>query len=204
MTLAELIMMCAVGAPGPTRDLMYQIGSSHSGGDPYLIVDHSTGKTHRPGSREEAVRIASVLLEAHHDVRLGIMGLGPAHLRSLGVEVERAFVPCENVGMTARVLTAPVPKGMDARHAYLASFYAPGAPMSEHALAFGSRVLASQEVRVSQEVRARKPRASFVYEEPGALGRPGKMDSSLVLRFEGVRQPKKWKRKNTETKEVRP
>ncbi len=199
MTLAELIMMCAVGAPGPTRDLMYQIGSSHSGGDPYLIVDHSTGKTHRPGSREEAVRIASVLIEAHHDVRLGIMGLGPAHLRSLGVGVERAFVPCENVGMAARVLTAPVPKGMDARHAYLASFYAPGAPMSEHALAFGSRVLASQEVRVSQEVRARKPRASFIYEDPKTLATPSPVSSSLVLRFEDKTRPKKWKRTKGKT-----
>lgn len=192
MTLAELLMMCAVGVPGPTRDLMYQIASGHSGGDPYLIVDHSTGKTHRPGSKAEAVRIATVLLEAHHDVRLGVMGLGPDHVKKLRLSPARVFDPCENVGAAARVLTKAPPRDLDRRHAYLATYYAPSQPMSEHALAFGSRVLAQEPVQVAREVRARHPRASFVYEAPGGLGKPSEPASSLVLRFEKAPRPKKW------------
>lgn len=192
-TLAQMIMMCAVNATPATRDTLYAVIETHSAGYPHLVVDLTKGKRFETSSSKDAARILGPLMQANFDVRIGLAGLHPVHLRSFGVTPEQALEPCVNIELASRVLgrlaktrSIRALKGKDRLHGLVATYYAPGKEMGQVALGFGARVVELGPISVTRELRTTSPRASMTYE----LGRK----HTGVQRSRWHRSPRKWKR----------
>ena len=100
---AQLAVTCA---PGVAPDTLAAIARTESSFDPLVIGDNTTRQSHRPQDQAEAIRTATTLLAAGHSLDLGIMQINNSNLNWVGLTVETAFDPCENIRAGATVLTA--------------------------------------------------------------------------------------------------
>ncbi|MCD1265378.1 type IV secretion system protein VirB1 [Shinella sumterensis] len=58
----------------------------------------------QPASKAEAIEIAAALVAEHHDIQLGLGGIGIEELQKLKLSISDAFDPCLNLQATATLL----------------------------------------------------------------------------------------------------
>ncbi|WPE24239.1 lytic transglycosylase domain-containing protein [Shinella zoogloeoides] len=58
----------------------------------------------QPASKAEAIEIATSLVAEHHDIQLGLGGIGVEELQKLKLSIADAFDPCLNLQATATLL----------------------------------------------------------------------------------------------------
>lgn len=84
----------------------------------------------QPASKAEAIEIATSLVAEHHDIQLGLGGIGVEELQKMKLSISDAFDPCLNLQATATLLDGyyrlAVKAGADparAEQVMLQSFY---------------------------------------------------------------------------------
>lgn len=92
------------------------VARTESGFDPLAIHDNATGRSFKPGTREEAIALATELVVVNrHSVDLGLMQINSANLARLGMTITDAFDPCRSLIAADRMLvegyTMPPPGG---------------------------------------------------------------------------------------------
>lgn len=107
LTAAAFLQLAAVCGPTVHVETLASIAHAESGLDPFAIHDNVTGRTYRPASREEAIRIATdLVVTKRRSVDLGLMQINSANLAGLGMSIADTFDPCKNITGGARVLVA--------------------------------------------------------------------------------------------------
>ncbi|WP_454888872.1 lytic transglycosylase domain-containing protein [Sphingobium indicum] len=107
MTLSAAAFIQLAAACGPTVhvETLASIAHAESGLDPLAIHDNVTGRTYRPATVADAVRIATDLVAVHrHSTDLGLMQVNSANLPGLRLSIAGSFDPCKNISAGARVL----------------------------------------------------------------------------------------------------
>jgi type IV secretion system protein VirB1 len=125
LTLSAAAFLQLAAACGPTVhvETLASVAHAESSLDPLAIHDNVTGRTYRPTTREEAIRLATdLVVTKRRSVDLGIMQINSANLAGLRMSIADTFDPCKNIAGGARVLVAgyQVPgAGADAQPALL-------------------------------------------------------------------------------------
>jgi type IV secretion system protein VirB1 len=83
---------------------MSAVVTYESGARPYAIGDNTVRRSYFPQGPDEAVRLATNLLSAGHDLDLGYAQVNIANVRAAGLDLASAFDPCTNVALGARIL----------------------------------------------------------------------------------------------------
>ncbi|TCN16661.1 lytic transglycosylase domain-containing protein [Sinorhizobium americanum] len=98
----ELAQMCA---PDIAVETLAAIVSLESGFHPFAIrINSGAPLAKQPGSKAEAIEVASGLLADCQDVQLGLGGIGHDDLPTLNLTLADAFEPCLNLKATATLL----------------------------------------------------------------------------------------------------
>jgi type IV secretion system protein VirB1 len=87
-------------APSTTRAII----QVESGGNPLAIGDNKLQKSFAPGTKGEAVSLATQLISQGHSVDLGLMQINSCHLASLHLSLDELFDPCRNVRAGTAIL----------------------------------------------------------------------------------------------------
>lgn len=97
-----LLERCAPGAP--TRELGAIVRQA-SGFEPHVIgTGGRKAASLQPGSKAEAITLATELMIGGERVRIGLAQIDSADLKRLGVSLTDAFEPCGNLKAAARLL----------------------------------------------------------------------------------------------------
>ena len=102
MTLSSLLTQCA---PEVAPSTLAAIVAVESGGNPLAIGVNRGAGVRQPTNAAEAVATAKRLLARGANIDLGLGQINSNNLRWLGLSVEAAFDPCQNLAAAARVLT---------------------------------------------------------------------------------------------------
>lgn len=102
ITLSALLAQCA---PEVAPSTLAAIVSVESGGNAFAIGVNKGVQVRQPTTAAEAVAIAKGLLARGANIDLGLGQINSSNLRWLGLSVEAAFDPCQNLAAAARVLT---------------------------------------------------------------------------------------------------
>lgn len=100
---AQLATSCA---PGVAAQTLTALARTESGLNPFAIHDNTTGRSYYPEDQAEALKLAAPLLAVGHSLDAGLMGINTGNWNWLGLTVENAFDPCQNIRAGATVLTA--------------------------------------------------------------------------------------------------
>ena len=103
VTLAFLVRSCtrSVG-PSTILAIVEHESSAHS----YAIGDNTAHRAYYPRRYDEAVRLASELVEREHDIDLGYMQVNIETVRAAGLDVASALDPCTNLELGSEILRA--------------------------------------------------------------------------------------------------
>ncbi|MCF8504103.1 MAG: lytic transglycosylase domain-containing protein [Caulobacter sp.] len=105
LTLPEMLMFAAQCAPAVAPETLLSIVQVESGFNPLAIgVNGKPRITVTATTRAEAAAKASALIAAGRSVDLGLAQINSRNLGWLGLSVEAAFDPCQNLTAAARVL----------------------------------------------------------------------------------------------------
>ena len=104
MAPTSLILMLEQCAPAIAPITMPAIVQQESAGNPLALHDNTTGRGYRPASVVGAARIARALIAQGHSVDVGLAQINSRNLSRLGLAVERALDPCENLHAAQTVL----------------------------------------------------------------------------------------------------
>ena len=99
--LSAVLARCAPNV-GPVT--MSAVVVHESGANPYAIGDNTARRSYFPRDAESAVRLASGLLSAGHNLDLGYAQINSSNFAAYGLDVTRAFDPCTNVATGSRIL----------------------------------------------------------------------------------------------------
>lgn len=108
--MMRLLQTCA---PNVHPKTMGSIVANESDGNPFAILDNGLAslprdkrvlRTFRPQSRQEAIAIATDLVQAGHIVDLGVGQVNNRNLEWLGYSVADMFEPCTNLKASESVL----------------------------------------------------------------------------------------------------
>ena len=102
ITLSALLTQCA---PEVAPSTLAAIVSVESGGNAFAIGVNKGKQVRQARSATEAIAIAKGLLAGGANIDLGLSQINSSNLRRLGLSVEAAFDPCQNLAAAARVLT---------------------------------------------------------------------------------------------------
>lgn len=102
ITLSALLAQCA---PEVAPSTLAAIVSVESGGNAFAIGVNKGAQVRQPTSAAEAVVVAEGLLARGANIDLGLGQINSSNLRWLGLSLEAAFDPCQNLAAAARVLT---------------------------------------------------------------------------------------------------
>ena len=106
LDLAALLALSAQCAPAVAPETLVSIMDVESHFDPLAIgVNSGPRPSRRPANADEAARVARSLIEGGASVDLGIGQINSANLGRLGLSIEDAFEPCENLKASARILS---------------------------------------------------------------------------------------------------
>ncbi|WP_224014137.1 lytic transglycosylase domain-containing protein [Paraburkholderia tropica] len=100
--MSALMQQCAPDV-GPVT--MAAIIRTESGGVPWRIGDNTNGSSYTLPTKELAIARATELVNAGHNLDLGLGQINVRNLRSLGLTIDQVFEPCANITAAARVLT---------------------------------------------------------------------------------------------------
>jgi type IV secretion system protein VirB1 len=98
---AGFLSQCGPAVAPATTQAIIRV---ESGGDPFAIGDNNLKKSFSPGSKREAVSLATQLIARGHSVDLGLMQINSQHLGPMGLSLEDAFDPCRNVKVGTTIL----------------------------------------------------------------------------------------------------
>lgn len=95
---------------------MNAIVKTESGGNPYILADagpknlpwsvrKNLVRTLRPATAEEAAALVRQLLDQGHIVAIGLTQINAKNLPALGMTIEQALDPCQNLRGGSRILT---------------------------------------------------------------------------------------------------
>lgn len=102
VAFADLAQTCA---PTVQVETLAAIVSLEGGFSPFAIrINSGLPLTDQPGSKAEAIEVATTLIAQRQDVDLGLGGINADDLRRLQLTVADAFDPCLNLKATARLL----------------------------------------------------------------------------------------------------
>lgn len=101
MTPLLLLDQCA---PAIAPVTMAAIVQQESAGNPLALHDNTTGRSYRPASAADAARIARELIGKGHSLDVGLAQINSRNLSRLGLGVDQAFDPCENLRAAQTVL----------------------------------------------------------------------------------------------------
>ncbi|MGP6158057.1 MAG: lytic transglycosylase domain-containing protein [Vulcanimicrobiaceae bacterium] len=102
LALSWYVRTCAPNV-SPTTSLA--IISVESRGWPWSIHDNTDNRAYVLRTRDGAVKAASELLQAGHNLDLGLMQVNTSNLGWLGLRVDQVFDPCTNIAAGGRILT---------------------------------------------------------------------------------------------------
>lgn len=102
MTLSALLSQCA---PEVAPSTLAAIVAVESGGNALAIGVNRGSQVRQPRTAAEAIATAKGLLARGANIDLGLGQINSNNLRWLGLSVEAAFDPCQNIAAAARVLT---------------------------------------------------------------------------------------------------
>lgn len=92
-------------APSVAPEIMEKLVRAESGFNRFAIgVNGAEHRSYHPGSKEEAVRIASDLIARGHSIDMGLGQINSANLKWLGLTVESVFDSCTNLSASEKVL----------------------------------------------------------------------------------------------------
>ena len=153
LPLALFTQIALACAPSVHVDTLAAIARTESGFDALALHDNTTGRRHRPRSRDGAITLATTLLRQGHSLDLGLMQVNSANLLRLGLTVENAFDPCRNLAAGAQVLVdgyQPPERGGDSQPHLLKALsrYNTGHPTRGVANGYVRKVQASAKVVV--------------------------------------------------------
>ncbi|OOG75096.1 hypothetical protein B0E45_04515 [Sinorhizobium sp. A49] len=103
---APFVELAETCAPAMPSELLAAIASLESGMAPLSIrinSDYPPGA--RPGNVREATQAATALIAKGQSVDLGLGGISPFDLATMGMSIADAFDPCQNLKATARLLS---------------------------------------------------------------------------------------------------
>jgi type IV secretion system protein VirB1 len=121
--LATLFARCA---PAVGHVTMSALVAYESGTNAYAIGDNTARRSYFPARRADALRLATELVDAGHDIDVGFAQINIANVRAAGLALDEAFEPCTNVWLGARIL--------EADYARATRRYGPGQVALGHAL----------------------------------------------------------------------
>ncbi|CAZ88956.1 putative Lytic transglycosylase [Thiomonas arsenitoxydans] len=101
MTPVTMLEQCA---PQIAPVTLAAIVQQESGGNPLALHDNTSGKSYRPATAAEAARLARELIAQGHSVDLGLAQINSKNLPRLGMGVEQALNPCQNLHAAQAVL----------------------------------------------------------------------------------------------------
>lgn len=105
LDLVALLALAERCAPQVAAETLAAVAWTESRFDPLAIGVNSGGRPPaRPGSAEEAARIARRFIERGANIDLGVAQINSANLARLGLTPETAFDPCRNLRAAATVL----------------------------------------------------------------------------------------------------
>lgn len=152
LTLAAFAQLATACGPAVHVDTLTAVARTESRFNTLAIGDNTAGRSYAPATPEQAVAVATALLQQGHSLDLGLMQINSANLRGLRMTVADTFDACKSLAGGARVLVegyrAPG-AGLDTQPALLRalSHYNTGNPQRGFANGYVRRVQASaQEV----------------------------------------------------------
>jgi type IV secretion system protein VirB1 len=105
--IPELALSVYVRACAPNVAPMTSLAiiSVESRGWPWSIRDNTENRSYALRTRDEAARAAADLVNAGHNLDLGLMQVNSQNLGWLGLRVDQVFDPCTNIAAGGRILT---------------------------------------------------------------------------------------------------
>jgi len=101
LILSSLAAQCGHSVAPSTTTAIIQ---TESGGNPYVIGDNTTRKSHFPKTRREAVQLADFLLSQGHSLDMGLMQINSIHLKPRSLSLDEIFDPCRNINIGTSIL----------------------------------------------------------------------------------------------------
>lgn len=99
--LSGFLSQCGPAVFPATTRAIIQV---ESGGNPLAIGDNFLKKSFAPGTKAEAIALASFLLAQGHSIDLGLMQINSLHLAPMRLTLEEVFDPCKNVRIGTTIL----------------------------------------------------------------------------------------------------
>lgn len=160
VTLPALVLMCAQSTNPESHVQLVRMAHAHADGHPWAIRNLSTGKLHRPETRDEAVALTTALLRRGSTLRVGLMGLDPNNDLIRPAGVEKMFDSCQAIGMASTLVDET--QKLDPPSKYFTHYYAPEDPGHPDAKGFARRALRSSASEIQHTL-----------EDPTLMTRPG-------------------------------
>ena len=102
---ADFVDLAHMCAPDIAVETLAAIVSLESGFHPFAIrINSGAPLARQPGSKAEAIEVASGLLADRQDIQLGLGGIRPDDFPALDLALADAFEPCLNLQATATLL----------------------------------------------------------------------------------------------------
>jgi type IV secretion system protein VirB1 len=104
MLVTGLLSLCSACGPGVHPATTQAIIEVESAGNHLAIHDNISGSSFNPSTKEQAVKIASVLIARGHSVDMGLMQINSQHLRKKDLDLKQLFEPCYNIRTGTKIL----------------------------------------------------------------------------------------------------
>lgn len=102
VSFVDLAQTCA---PTVSVETLAGVVSLESQFEPFAIrINSGPPLPGKPGTKAEAIEVATSLVAERHDVQLGLGGIGLPELQKLQLSISDAFDPCLNLRATATLL----------------------------------------------------------------------------------------------------
>jgi len=103
-SIDKLLDQCAANVAPSTMAAIIRV---ESGGNPWAIGDNTTKSRviPTPKSAEEAISIATILINKGHNLDLGLSQINSDNLKKYKVSVREIFDPCTNVKVGSTILS---------------------------------------------------------------------------------------------------
>lgn len=113
--LFYLIAKCSPMVHWETMTAMVQVESR---GHVFAINDNTARQSYRPKTIDEAVRLASALIEKDHSLDLGLVQINSNNLGLVRMSVREVFDPCRNLYASQTILLDNYQRALAQGHAW--------------------------------------------------------------------------------------
>lgn len=158
MDLYALIDHCTLDASPRMETVLHQLVVTTSQGSPWHIFDMTDQKTYDPVSHTQAMAMTQALLEAGHDLRVGMTWHDPTRTLEQGFTLAQSFDPCAALAITSEQLGTLTATNQRAR---LARYLDPSG--GEALLGFVDQILSQPAIHVQLQVEQGKLWPGRVY-----------------------------------------